>query len=275
MTTRKLTAYAVMVGAILCGGGAALFFGYFLAIGPVAILRVPLSNAERLGWNTVLSLLFFGVHSVLIRRAVRGRITRLIPEHYYPSVFAIISGIVLFLVVLLWQPSEDVWFRLEGGLAWLPRCVTLLAVVGFAWIVRSLRVFGAFDPLGRRAIRAYLRGKCVRPTSLLIHGPYRHVRHPLYALMIVLLWSTPTITPDRVLLSVLWTGWIMVGAYLEERDLGVEFGAAYHEYQRAVPMWVPWRLLVSALHERARGNFQYRRIMAALRRTGRRSPAIR
>ncbi|HLF24971.1 MAG TPA: isoprenylcysteine carboxylmethyltransferase family protein [Anaerolineae bacterium] len=241
MTTRKFAAYAVMTGAMVCGSGAALLFAYFLIAGPVTAGRASFSNVERLGWDTLLSLLFFGMHSLMIRRTVRSRLTRLIPEHYYPAVYAIISGIILFLVVLLWQPSEDVWIRLEGRLAWLPRGISLLAVGGFIWTVRSLRALGAFDLVGRRAIRAYLRGRSARPTRLLIRGPYRHVRHPLYALMVVLLWSTPVVTSDRMLLNVLWTGWIIAGTWLEERDLAIEFGAAYREYQRAVPMLVPWR----------------------------------
>ncbi|MCK7479628.1 MAG: hypothetical protein M0C28_21625 [Candidatus Moduliflexus flocculans] len=52
-----------------------------------------------------------------------------------------------------------------------------------------------------------------------ITGPYRLVRHPLYLLSIVMIWSCPDLTTDRLLFNLLWTGWIVVGAYLEERDL--------------------------------------------------------
>lgn len=249
MTAKKLKAYAMMGGAVLCAGGALLSFGYFLIVGPITALRVPLSNAGRLSWDILLSLSFFSVHSLLIRRTMRSRITRFIAEHYYSALFAIISGVSLFLVIFLWQPLEDSGVRLEGGLACLPRFVAGGVVLSFAFIIKSLRGFCRFDPFGCQLILDSLRGRRTRPAALFIRGPYRHVRHPLYTLMIVLLWSTPILTPDRILLNVLWTAWIIVGTFLEERDLLVEFGAEYHAYQRAAPRLVPWRLA------KAKGRF--------------------
>ncbi len=57
--------------------------------------------------------------------------------------------------------------------------------------------------------------------------------------MIVMIWSCPDLTGDRLLFNLLWTGWIVIGSYFEEMDLIVEFGDAYREYQKKVPMLVP------------------------------------
>jgi len=54
-----------------------------------------------------------------------------------------------------------------------------------------------------------------------------------------MIWSCPDMTTDRLLFNVLWTGWIVIGAFLEERDLVAEFGDTYLEYQRKVPMFIP------------------------------------
>jgi hypothetical protein len=56
-----------------------------------------------------------------------------------------------------------------------------------------------------------------------------------------LFWTSPEVTADGLLLSLMWTIWIWVGATLEERDLIAEFGEAYRAYQRQVPMLIPWR----------------------------------
>jgi protein-S-isoprenylcysteine O-methyltransferase Ste14 len=45
---------------------------------------------------------------------------------------------------------------------------------------------------------------------------------------------------DRLLFNLLWTIWIVIGSYFEEKDLIAEFGDAYREYQKRVPMLVPF-----------------------------------
>ena len=45
---------------------------------------------------------------------------------------------------------------------------------------------------------------------------------------------------DRLLFNFLWTVWIVIGSYLEEIDLIAEFGDAYRDYQKRVPMLVPF-----------------------------------
>lgn len=244
MKTNKVTGRVLLAGATLCGGGGILLFAFLMFVGPVALLSLPLSNAGRLGWDALLSLLFFCEHSILIRRTVRKHLTTRIPDHYYVAVYAIISGITLFLFLFLWQPTGEVWFRLEGVLAWLPRMVFMLAVVGIVLVMKMLRAVGALDPLGIHALHAWLSGKRTRPIDLTARGAYRYLRHPLYLLMLVLVWATPTVTSDRLLMIILWTGWIVVATFLEERDLVFQYGAAYREYQRAVPRLIPWQLLV-------------------------------
>jgi protein-S-isoprenylcysteine O-methyltransferase Ste14 len=45
---------------------------------------------------------------------------------------------------------------------------------------------------------------------------------------------------DRLLYNVLWSIWVVIGTFLEERDLVVDFGEPYRDYQRKVPMLIPW-----------------------------------
>jgi hypothetical protein len=75
------------------------------------------------------------------------------------------------------------------------------------------------------------------------------VRHPLYSCILVLFWTNPAMTADQLLLSVMWTAWIWVGAMLEERDLLAEFGESYGAYRRQVPMLIPWRGRVTLSQE--------------------------
>ena len=231
-------AYSVIILAYLIGGGSLLLFGAFLIAGPFTFIRFAISEAQALILNGVVSLVFFTQHSGMIRTAFRTWFACVIPSLYHPAIYAVTSGLALTAVVLLWQPSPRVLFRLQGNLQWLTRALSLLAIAGFIWGVRALR---AFDPFGLVPILFRLRGREMRPPIFVLRGPYFWVRHPLYFFVLVLVWSVPEISADRLLFNVLWSGWIVMGSCLEERDLVAEFGEQYRRYQKTVPMLVPWR----------------------------------
>jgi protein-S-isoprenylcysteine O-methyltransferase Ste14 len=99
-----------------------------------------------------------------------------------------------------------------------------------------------FDPLGIKSIQRRLLGKESKPLPLTAKGPYRWVRHPLYFFMLLMIWSSPNLTMDRLLFNILWTVWIVIGTTLEERDLVYDFGQPYRDYQVQVPMIVPYKV---------------------------------
>ena len=234
----RLAVHSIIALSTVLGGGSLLLFGVFLIIGPFTVIRFDASEAQVLIWDGFLSLLFFVQHSGMVRASFRNRISSVVPSHYHPAIYSIASGIVLTVVVLLWQPSQTVLFRIQGPLQLLPRAVSFLAIAGFIWGAFSLRTI---DPFGRIPIVVHIRGKQLRPPSFVLEGPYYWVRHPLYFFMLVLVWSVPDINSDRLLFNLLWTFWIVCGTYLEEKDLVAEFGERYRNYQKTVPMLLPWR----------------------------------
>ncbi len=218
------------------GGGSLVLFVYFLFFGtpsPVAIAR---SDAARLAFDTFLCLVFFTQHSGMIRRGAKQRIEKRVRSTYLPALYSIASGVALLVLVLAWQPTTSFLFRLPESARWLSGSIALLAVAGFAWGVSSLR---GFDVFGTLPLRAALRGTTLPPSVFVARGPYRYVRHPLYLFMLLLIWSTPRFSTDQFLFNVLWTAWIIIGTKLEERDLLVDFGQTYHQYQASVPMLIP------------------------------------
>jgi protein-S-isoprenylcysteine O-methyltransferase Ste14 len=181
--------------------------------------------------------MFFVQHSGMIRRPVRERLSKIVPPGYQRALYSMVSGVALAAVVLLWQPSTNHVLVLGNSLRWLAYAFAAVAVTLFVWGAASL---AGVDMLGLAALRAYRRGAVETAPEFVVRGPYRWVRHPWYLGAILLLWSGTDMSADRLLLSVLWTAWICVGARLEERDLQREFGAAYELYRRHVPMLIPW-----------------------------------
>jgi hypothetical protein len=226
----------VLLVSVLFGAGSIALFALVPA---VRVVRLDWPDALVLPWDALLSLAFFVQHSGMVRRPVRAWITAVIPARYDGAVYAIASGAVLALVAVLWQPSATAVLVLEGLPRTLAQACSWLAIAAFVVSASTLR--RSFDPLGLAPIRAHLRGRPFQPPGFVVRGPYRWVRHPLYACIIALFWSNPDVTADRLLLAVLWTAWIWIATLLEERDLVAEFGEAYREYQSRVPMLIPWR----------------------------------
>ncbi|NLH50274.1 MAG: isoprenylcysteine carboxylmethyltransferase family protein [Myxococcales bacterium] len=233
---KNLVAYVLIAFAILVGGGSIVLLLHFPGIGPAF---TSLSSAERLSLDAFLCLLFFVQHSGMIRRKFKRWASSFIPAYFYPSVYAIASGVALALLVVFWQRTDETLFTLTGPVRWLPTGLSLLAAAGFFWGAWSLGK-GGFDPLGLSPLRAHLHGKTNQPEGLAIQGPYRLVRHPLYFFVLIAFWSVPALTTDMLLSNVLFTAWIVVATRWEERDLVAQFGAAYRRYQEDVPMLLPF-----------------------------------
>ncbi|MDR2506993.1 MAG: isoprenylcysteine carboxylmethyltransferase family protein [Candidatus Accumulibacter sp.] len=80
------------------------------------------------------------------------------------------------------------------------------------------------------------------PKKLVIEGPYRHVRNPMISSVLMML----------VAEALLLNSWHIVGLFVlffgintvyfplaEEKELERRFGAAYLDYKRNVPRWIP------------------------------------
>jgi protein-S-isoprenylcysteine O-methyltransferase Ste14 len=236
---QKYPAYIVIFLAYVLSGGSLVMFGAFCYVGSLHLVRLGLNESGILFFDCFLSLAFFLQHSGMVRKSFRRFLSRFIPEAYVSAFYAISSGIFLFVVVILWQGTSGTVATAEGALRLLMRAIFAASLVGFYWGTKAL---GFFDPYGIRGILNRLRGKKPKETPLTISGPYRWVRHPLYFFVLGIIWSCPDLTFDRLLFNVLWTVWIYIGAFLEERDLVADFGEAYREYKRKVPMLIPWRI---------------------------------
>ena len=239
---RKIIPYLAIGFATLLGGGSLLVLVVFLYEGSLGLLDL---GSERLGvlvWDALLCLAFFVQHSLMIRKSFRRRLARFIPPHYQGAFYTVASGIVLLVLLVCWQQSAYTLVNLQGTLGWLVHGIFFLAIAGFAW---SMGALGSFDAFGLNPILTQMRGTQESPMPFVIRGPYRWVRHPLYFFMLVLIWSCPRFSADRLLFNVFWTAWVVVGTMFEERDLVADFGEAYRDYQRKVPMLIPWRFPVT------------------------------
>jgi len=229
----------LIYSTLVLGMGSLFLFYLFLFIGPFVPLDFGLGTGRALVLDACLSLLFFLQHSIMIRRGFRDRLKRHISEEYIPAFFGLVSSLPLIALILFWQKTPGAIATASGIFYWVLRGLFLLCIAGFYWGMRSL---GSFDPFGVIAIRRLMRNKQAKPVSLKVRGPYRWVRHPLYLFSLLMIWSYPILTKDRLLFNILWSIWIVIATMLEERDLVHDFGDDYRDYQAKVPMLIPYKL---------------------------------
>jgi protein-S-isoprenylcysteine O-methyltransferase Ste14 len=174
----------------------------------------------------------------MLRKGFRKWLSGFIPREYLGAFFSIFSGIFLLILMFFWQKSPSILFEIDGVSYWLMRALFFFSIIGFYLTIRSLR---PFDPLGIREILSSLKGKAAKESVFSVCGTYRWVRHPLYFFSLLMIWAQVSLTADRLLFNGLWTAWIIIGTFLEERDLIASFGDAYRNYQGNVPMLIPYR----------------------------------
>ena len=224
---------------LILGPVSGIMFPLFLFMGSFTIIDLGLGTRDALLIDTFLSIIFFLQHSIMVRRGFKQWLGKYMPDIYHDAFYGITSAIALLLVLVFWQKSSTLVFRADGIIFWLSYVLFFLCVAGFFWGSRSL---GSFDALGVKPLMLYISNRQGKPQQIVAKGPYRWVRHPLYLFMIVLIWSCPVLTLDRLIFNIIWTFWIVVGTYLEDRDLHREFGSQYLEYSSRLPILIPYRI---------------------------------
>jgi len=238
MKTSKPITYILLALAGLIGGGGLLIFMIFLFGGSFNLVELEINEIQVIIIDVILCLLFFTQHSLMARKPFREWLRGILPSHYYGAFYAVASGIAVLVLVIFWQESTYMLLSGQGLVRLLFRAVFVLAIGGVAWTLLSLGFFVNFRV---QPMVDDLRGKQSVSSLVIDRGPYRWVRHPLYLSSILMIWSNPDLTLDRLLFNLIFTTWVVIAILLEERGLIATFGEGYRRYQQEVPMLIPWR----------------------------------
>jgi protein-S-isoprenylcysteine O-methyltransferase Ste14 len=78
--------------------------------------------------------------------------------------------------------------------------------------------------------------------ALVLAGPYRHVRNPLLGGLVLASAGAALAARSRLVAAATLVAWFLAHLWvvrIEEPRLRSRFGAAYAEYLRCVPRWLP------------------------------------
>jgi protein-S-isoprenylcysteine O-methyltransferase Ste14 len=197
----------------------------------------------------VLSLLWIAycvVHSALISVTVTDFLKGVLGRQYrfYRVFFNLFS---LATLILLLGYSNSVPREMEPLFSWkglrLFQC-TLIAF-GVFLLLAGGRHYNLLQFLGiKQILDNRWGGGMTEGGDLDTGGILKVTRHPWYLGVFLLIWAGDISLRELVINTVL-SLYLVIGTFLEERKLVLEFGDKYKEYQRQVSMFIPLKWLGS------------------------------
>ena len=189
--------------------------------------------------DTLLVLVFAIQRTVQARPFFKKMFNNTIHRSVERSTYVLMSGLAFGLMFWQWRGVEGVWiWHVEH-----PIGTTVLGglyIVG--WLVALMAIFmkNHFHFLGLRQGYLYFLGREITPEPLKTSILYSFVRHPMYFGFLLAYWATPTMSVGHFLFALLMTGYTLVGTQFEERMLVGFLGDKYLNYQKKVPMLIPF-----------------------------------
>jgi protein-S-isoprenylcysteine O-methyltransferase Ste14 len=214
----------------------AAFVGGFLV--PKTIdTKTPDSTLQAILIDVFLLLLFAVPHSVMARPAFKKVWTRIVPTAIERTTYVFIANLVMILLLWQWRSVDIVVWDLRHPL--LRAAVWILFGAGWLMVPLASLMINHFDLFGTRQVYLNLKGKTSEALPFRTPHLYKQMRHPLYVGWIIAFWSAPTMTVGHLLFAFVFTAYIVIATFVEERDLVNHFGQQYQQYQRRVPRFIP------------------------------------
>ena len=190
---------------------------------------------------SLLWVAFCALHSALISLTVTGFMKKRLKARYrwYRLFYNFFSALTLAPVLLYTWGLKGEYFFTWGG---------YLEVIRYAMIICAALLIilslGEYDWLQFIGIRQIVSEN--QQSGIGIGGTVKDsgilgvMRHPIYTSVFLLLWSGD-LNITMLIVNLILSVYLVIGTILEERKLAVEFGRAYLEYKKKVPMFIGMR----------------------------------
>ena len=189
------------------------------------------------------------LHSAMISVTVTQLLQKHAGVHYrfYRLFFNMVALLTLIPVIIYQQALRtEPFFNWDGYLRVIQIILIIIGVILFLLGGKKYdaRRFIGITQLGETKTRQSMSATGDLDTTG-IHGL---IRHPWYTALLLILWARP-LDISTLILNAVFTAYLIIGSWLEERKLVIEFGDAYRQYQKNVSMLLPLKWLRSRMHQ--------------------------
>lgn len=189
--------------------------------------------------NSALLAVFAIQHSLMARPAFKRWWTKIIGTAGERSTYVLFSSLALILLFWQWIPIKDMIWEVRNEQ--LALVIQGIFILGLLVVLLSTFMINHFDLFGLKQVYENLVGKASPEQPFTTNYFYGLVRHPIMLGFLIMLWAVPTMTLGHLIFSLGATAYIFIAVkYLEEKDLRNMLGDKYVEYQKKVPMLIPF-----------------------------------
>jgi len=228
----------------------AIFLATLLyAIGFISVPVVPKSIDTGTVWppfvafciDLQLLCLFAVQHGGMARRGFRSMMAVHVSPLVARSTYVLCSSLMLILLFAAWQPLPAMVWQAANSVTnpWAAAVIQSLSLLGWSIALHSIFLISRFELFGFRQAVLNFAGRTEIAIRFRTPGLYGFVRHPIYLGLMLAFWAAPVMTAGHFLFAAVTTAFMLVGIWLEERDLLALFGDRFRQYQKRVAMLLP------------------------------------
>jgi protein-S-isoprenylcysteine O-methyltransferase Ste14 len=196
------------------------------------------STGAAIAINVLLLGLFALQHTIMARPAFKEVWTRWLPRHVERATFVLFSTAILAFMAWQWRPLPVPVWRIDNA---LPAALLVgISLAGWGIVLGSTFLIDHLELFGVKQSVAYALGRKHGHPMFKERLLYKWVRHPLMLGFLIAFWATPTMSQGHLLFAIVTTAYVLVGLQIEERTLVYLHGEQYRDYQRRVPMLLPF-----------------------------------
>ena len=221
--------------------GCVGLFWFILGLGglaPVSLSEWQAATPTGAVLTNLGLILLFGVqHTVMARPWFKDKLVKIIPQAAERASFMLMSGIVTVFAIYFWQPLPGTVWQIDNSIAQ----IALWSLYALAWAYLLLATFvtNHFELMGLRQVYLYFRQIPYRPLPFTRKFMYRYSRHPMMLGFLIGMWSIPVMSVTHFCMATLFSLYIAVGIFFEERDLIKNFGDTYRRYKQDIATFIP------------------------------------